>query len=301
MKRYSRFVIAPPEDEITRFLDRVSFRINGFGYFLQQSDKSVGSFRLDDLEWIYVTAGASRVVCDGVEANLLPGDFYLLEPGKEYAAYCTGNEPLFYYYIHFQVSPSALEEDYVRMIFGSRKERRVRSDDVEACREMFSRLLMDRVHGETGTGAMIRYWLGMISVKLMRKHAVTESDGDRRVHTRMDGAVVVNKAQEMIAAQLSSTISIHDICRELGVSESYLYKAFRANLSLSPSQYILQERLQRARYLIVEKRMSVVDAAAGAGFSSAGYLSRQCKQIYGISPSQWREGTEQNGGEDKNV
>lgn len=83
---------------------------------------------------------------------------------------------------------------------------------------------------------------------------------------------------------IGNGLDLSEVAQELGVSERQLQRQFRKYLNMSPSVYLRQRRLQRARALLGETDLSVTDVAAATGFSSASVLARWFRKEYGQSP-----------------
>ena len=139
-ENFQHFVIAAPQDEISRFMAGITFQINGFGYYLQQDAGIVPRFFTPDLEWIYCTKGESVIASEGQEYAFKPGMLALLEPERAYSARCTGKEPMHYYYIHFDVQPAYLKDAYVKRIFGESSQRWFHADAIPNYSHVFAAL-----------------------------------------------------------------------------------------------------------------------------------------------------------------
>ena len=297
-ENFQHFVIAAPQDEISRFMAGITFQINGFGYYLQQDAGIVPRFFTPDLEWIYCTKGESVIATEGQEYALKPGMLALLEPEKAYSARCTGKEPLHYYYIHFDLQPAYLKDAYIQRIFGDAAQRCIHADAIPNYSNAFASLLQDRVRGEMGMTALLYAQLITLSVQLMRIAWRTRCELEESTEPAVmdEDARMAAKAVKIMREE--RLWQIGEICKRLNVSSSYLYKLFMRAFHQSPSEFMMQERLRRARYLMTEKGYTVASAAEELGFSSASHLSRQCKQVYGLSPSQLGKA---NGGERESV
>lgn len=84
-------------------------------------------------------------------------------------------------------------------------------------------------------------------------------------------------------------LRIPQIASHCGLSEVYLRRLFDRVLGTSPSSYILDLRLQRAKSLICAKLYSLQQVAALSGFSDYTYFSRAFKKKFGTSPQDYRE------------
>lgn len=67
------------------------------------------------------------------------------------------------------------------------------------------------------------------------------------------------------------------------VSKSNFFKMFKEELGLSPNEYITQERIKKAKELLI-KNNSVSETAFSTGFSDTNYFIRVFKQMEGVTP-----------------
>ncbi|MEU5883729.1 helix-turn-helix transcriptional regulator [Spirillospora sp. NPDC047279] len=81
-------------------------------------------------------------------------------------------------------------------------------------------------------------------------------------------------------------IRLADLAREVNLSESRLSHLFREEVGLPIRPYVQWLRLQRAAELVMSGA-SVTEAAHGAGFADGAHLSRICKRMFGITPSEF--------------
>ena len=95
----------------------------------------------------------------------------------------------------------------------------------------------------------------------------------------------VHRACAYIAGNFADPITIESIARHAGVSRSLLYRAFRAELSLSPAAYLAQFRMRQACMLLRRQELSIKAVAFSVGYEEPLYFSRRFREIMGISPS----------------
>ena len=82
---------------------------------------------------------------------------------------------------------------------------------------------------------------------------------------------------------------ISDIARELHISDVYLRRLFKRETAVSPKQYLLQKRIQKAVSLLGTDYFSIADIARQSGFNDPKYFSVAFKKTIGISPSEYAE------------
>jgi AraC family transcriptional regulator, glycine betaine-responsive activator len=90
-------------------------------------------------------------------------------------------------------------------------------------------------------------------------------------------------------ANIKEPISQEDLASYVGLSRRQLQRLFQRYLMCAPSRYYLQLRLQRARELLRQTGMSLVEISALTGFVSTSHFSKSYKAFYGHSPSAERQ------------
>lgn len=105
----------------------------------------------------------------------------------------------------------------------------------------------------------------------------------------------VTRAEQYLAEHHAEALDMQDLSRQLGVSYTSFRRAFRKETGLSPWQYLLSVRLNRARRLLSAEGKKLEEVASAVGFSSAFHLSGAFKKTYGISPNVWRKQHQQGG------
>lgn len=103
----------------------------------------------------------------------------------------------------------------------------------------------------------------------------------------------MNKCYSFIKANLdNSDITVEDFSRELGMSRVHLYRKIKHLTNLSPSRFILNIKLKIAAELLSDNEVSVSDVCYRLGFNSLSYFARSFKEMYGVSPSEYRNSCE---------
>lgn len=90
---------------------------------------------------------------------------------------------------------------------------------------------------------------------------------------------------DFVEARLESNLTVAGVASEIGVSASFLSRAFSACCDQSPYDFILSRRLQRARRLIGTTGLPLAEIAAAAGFSSQSHMTACFRSRLGIAPS----------------
>jgi AraC family transcriptional regulator len=96
------------------------------------------------------------------------------------------------------------------------------------------------------------------------------------------------RAKEFIDAQIPNEITISDLAALAGLSHYQFIRAFKETIGLSPYQYVLSERIRRARALLSKPDLSLRDVAFAVGFSDASHLNRVFRKFVGVTPTAFR-------------
>ncbi|WP_188078187.1 GlxA family transcriptional regulator [Aquicoccus porphyridii] len=91
---------------------------------------------------------------------------------------------------------------------------------------------------------------------------------------------VIQKMEQNIEEPISPSI----LAREVGMSTRQLERLFRRYLNRSPKRYYMELRLQKARNLLMQTDMSVINVALACGFASPSHFSKCYRAHYDTTP-----------------
>jgi len=99
---------------------------------------------------------------------------------------------------------------------------------------------------------------------------------------------VVQRAYTLIALRCQEPLNLPALAAELGVGYSNLRHSFMTRAGISLGQHHRNTRIQKAQELLTNSAKSIKEIAEILGFDSASHLSKQFKQLIGVSPNDWR-------------
>jgi AraC-like DNA-binding protein len=99
---------------------------------------------------------------------------------------------------------------------------------------------------------------------------------------------IVRQAKAIIEAESGGVLAIEKLVEQLPISPTQFYRLFKEHTGLTPYQYHLQLRINRAKELLHGTTMTVKDIAGELCFESEFHFSKIFKKKTDFSPTQWR-------------
>lgn len=99
----------------------------------------------------------------------------------------------------------------------------------------------------------------------------------------------IRAAISYIADHLTYDVSVNDVAAFVGIDRTYLYRLFTEELGISPSKYIIDERLKRSVELMEYDELSINEIAVSAGFYDLSHFTKCFVEKYGVTPGKYRK------------
>lgn len=103
-----------------------------------------------------------------------------------------------------------------------------------------------------------------------------------------DVARRIDRLLTFIQTHIETPMTVEDMAAEAGMSVNSLIGHFARATGRTPAQYVLNQRLRRARWFLMHRPLSVAEIAFATGFSSHAHLCAAFRDKLGISPTEWR-------------
>jgi transcriptional regulator GlxA family with amidase domain len=99
---------------------------------------------------------------------------------------------------------------------------------------------------------------------------------------------LIRMAKNYLSARLAEPPHLNELAEALGVSKKRISDAFRNSLGVSVTQFLREERMRKARRLLVQTSLDIQAIALELGFSSSANFSNAFHSHVGMSPSDFR-------------
>ncbi len=97
------------------------------------------------------------------------------------------------------------------------------------------------------------------------------------------------KVAELMESHIERPLSLERIARETGLSRRQIERLFKRHLNCVPKRYYLELRLKRARELLLQTAMPIMDITTACGFQSPPHFSKCYRKQFGYPPSAERQ------------
>ena len=126
-------------------------------------------------------------------------------------------------------------------------------------------------------------------ISLLIYRLLTQLVSSNKTEIDDKGILYITKAKEYIADHLDEEITTGIIANELHISPTHLSRLFRQQTGFSPYDYVIAERINKAKEYLLTTDKSVTDIAYLTGFNSQANFIYCFKNHEGISPGRFRK------------
>ncbi|KYC37836.1 hypothetical protein WA1_04830 [Scytonema hofmannii PCC 7110] len=98
----------------------------------------------------------------------------------------------------------------------------------------------------------------------------------------------LQQAIDYIHTYLNRDLSLAELASVVNISPTYFASLFKQAMGISPHQYVIQQRVEKAKVMLLKTDLAIADIALQVGFSSQSHLTQQFKRLTGMTPKQVR-------------
>jgi AraC family transcriptional regulator len=126
-----------------------------------------------------------------------------------------------------------------------------------------------------------------IAVALVNGHAVRHRPV--QIYRGGLGSARLRRIQELVHAKMEDDLSLGEMAQAVGLSTAHFARMFRRSTGETPHQFVLRQRLERAKTMLRAPDARVLDVAVACGFKTQQHFAQVFRDVCGISPTAYRQ------------
>jgi AraC family transcriptional regulator len=103
------------------------------------------------------------------------------------------------------------------------------------------------------------------------------------------GPARLRRIKELVDAKLESDLSLDEMAQSVGLSTAHFARVFRKSTGETPHQFVLRQRLERAKAMLRTPDARILDVAVACGFKTQQHFAQVFRDLCGVSPTYYRQ------------
>jgi AraC family transcriptional regulator len=149
---------------------------------------------------------------------------------------------------------------------------------------IFSTLKMELETGGIGGHLLVDSLRTVLAIHLLRNYCTTFPKFSS--YSGGLSSAQLSLVTDYINTHLQQDLKLTELSAIVQISPYHFLRLFKQSTGLTPHQYILQNRINQAKYLLHHSELSIAEVAARTGFCDQSHLTRCFKHSLGITPKQ---------------
>lgn len=127
----------------------------------------------------------------------------------------------------------------------------------------------------------------MLAVHLLREYSSHRMPSEKRYVNGLTNKTLA-RVLDLIESDLAEDLSLKILANAAGLSEYHFLRMFKQSTGYTPHQYIITQRIERAKELLQKTDMSITEIAYLLGFSTPAHFTHHFRRKTGATPSALR-------------
>jgi AraC family transcriptional regulator len=103
------------------------------------------------------------------------------------------------------------------------------------------------------------------------------------------GAARLRRIKELVHVKMEDDLSLDEMAQSVGLSTAHFARMFRKSTGETPHQFVLRQRLERAKAMLRAPDARILDVAVACGFKTQQHFAQVFRDVYGASPTEYRQ------------
>lgn len=245
----------------------------------------------------YVEHGQAEVFIHNKTYQLTPGHIYMIPPFTRHSDQCNG--PFTHYYLHildqqiqknniyeqnnfpFEIKANAYDLDLFKRLVELNPDSFLKHsipstyDNSQTIMQVIQRF---NQHTAKELYEMEAIMMMLVSRFYRQAVSVNETNDNR-----------VLQVQQYVLQHISESLSLEELAEMVGVCKDSLIRIFKRETGMTPVEFILNKRIEKAQIALLTQASSIHDIAIQLGFGNQSYFASLFKRMMGITPLQYRK------------
>ncbi len=126
-----------------------------------------------------------------------------------------------------------------------------------------------------------------IATALVNGHAVRHRPV--QIHRGGLGSTRLRRIQEFVDAKMENDLSLGEMAQSVGLSTAHFARMFRKSTGETPHQFVLRQKIERAKAMLRAAEARVLDVAVACGFKTQQHFAQVFRDVCGVSPTEYRQ------------
>lgn len=241
-------------------------------------------FPLQDYELIVMTEGSLYIADDNGKYQVCRGEHLLLSPTPDNTRYGYIPSDCSFYWLHFSYKDNILMADSLSLPVSDSRISIPVQGVLPAPEKVV--ILMKQIQDSIRAGYNSTFLDYITTTVLCEIHnqflprtMADTSEARRQIY---------NDILDYIRLTLSKNVRVSDIAEHFGYNEKYLSHLFSTIEGMPLKQYILHEKMERAKYLLTDSNDTISQIASSLSYTDSHSFMKVFKKVVGLTPSQYR-------------
>ncbi len=103
------------------------------------------------------------------------------------------------------------------------------------------------------------------------------------------GSARLRRIKELVHAKMEDDLSLDEMAQSVDLSTAHFARMFRKSTGETPHQFVLRQRLERAKAMLRTPDARVLDVAVACGFKTQQHFAQAFRDVCGVSPTEYRQ------------